>query len=79
MPHHFMDYVNYIVYKYNVKWKSKSHSCNVKSHVGSQKFTEKSNSHDGGPRVTWEVKDYSICYIYTLIRQEKVFSPWLTS
>lgn len=66
---------NSILEKYNVKWKSKSHSCNVKSDVGSQKVIEKSKNHEGIPRVTREVKDHLICYIYNLIVEAKEFSP----
>ena len=69
----FVDYVNSILEKCNVKWKSKSHPCNTKSHVGSLKFIEKSNNHDGGARVTREVNGHPICYIYTLIAHAKEF------
>lgn len=77
VPHHFLDYVNSIMDKYNINFKSKSHTCNVKSQVGSQKVVENSNKHEGSPRVTREVKDHSTCYIYTLIVQDMGFSPWL--
>ena len=77
VPLHFVDYVNSIMEKYNVKWKSKIHSCNVKSHVRSQKVIKKSNNHERGPRVTTEVKNHPIFDIYTLILQENDFSPWV--
>ena len=60
----FMDYVNSILEKCNVKWKSKSYPCNTKSHLGSWKVIEKSNSHEGSPRVTREVNCHPICYIH---------------
>ena len=46
VPHNFVDYVNSILEKCYVNWKSKSHPCNLKSHVGTRKALEKSNSHD---------------------------------
>lgn len=51
----------------NVKWKSKSHPCNVKNHVGIRKAIEKSKIHEGSPRVIRELNDHPICYIYTVI------------
>ena len=45
----------------------------MKIHVGSQRIMEKSNSHEGIPRVTREVNGHLICYIYTLIVQENDF------
>lgn len=46
VPHHLEDYGNSILEKYNVKCNSKSHLCNVKIHVGSERVTEKSNIHE---------------------------------
>lgn len=49
----------------------------MKIHVESQRVMEELNNHEGSPRVTREVNCHLICYIYTLIVQEKEFSPWI--
>lgn len=71
MPHHFVDYANSILDKFNVKWESKSHPCNLKSHEESQKAIENSKNHEDIPTIAREVNLHPIVYIYTVMEHTK--------
>jgi len=49
----------------------------LKGLIGIRKFAWKIKSHEGSSRLTRKVESHLICYIYTLIAQEKDFSHWL--
>lgn len=76
VPHEFLDYCKFLFEMYyTVEAQRRCTKC--KESCESRKVILKSKNHKGSQKVTREVKDHPIGYIYTLIVQENEFSPWI--